>query len=758
MEKGLFHIDNKRIRNKKLWFFTWMMVMVVSLSGCSDSGKEEPDIEELVYGYEQLVYDNKLLSCMNEIKGEISEYAIVEDSVYIFTSQYQEPEKGESDIVMQYLYKCESDGTNFMQIPYEPVTGSGEWLHDMSVSPQREIYLLFANYVSEQTTYILRIVGEDGRLISETELGAEIEGGISYVQNMKIDKNGNIYLLFDQFIYIFDRNGKKIGQIEEEFMVTMVVSPKGTILVGLDVESGYKIKEIDLEELMFTQTYETNISYADMTSISDGEEYSFYYNDGDSLYGYDLESAQSTELISWIRSDINAGEIGAIEALREGRFMISYYEEELSDAMGLYLLTQKDPKEVKHKEIVTYWSLYPDMEIKEKAIRFNKSQDRYLVMVKDYGESENSLEAMHKDLMAGKVTDMVDLSGLCSEKYVAKGMFADLYELMKNDEVVKKEHFVSNFLKTMETDGKLYHISPTVGINVMAARKSDVEEGKPLTMEALTELEETNSQQARAFYMNSKQSVLTTLFETDYESFVDWSKGECRFESEEFIALLEYANTYLSEEDILWDENTESFSSKLKKGDVLFAPMYSMGAGDVQLYETMFDGDLTFIGFPSNKYAGGALSMEREFAIMNSSLNKEGAWEFLKSFLSSEYLSEYMDQEGIGFPILKDSMESKMKRVSATEPYTDENGNEVFPLDSLWGYDEVEVTLTPLNKGQMEILENVIEQIDHRYIYDYEMEEIILQEANAYFEGQIPAKTAAQLIQERISTYMEEYR
>jgi len=737
---------------KKVISLILVFVMMLLFAGCGNDKSDELDIKELVYRYE-------MLPCVNEIEGEISHFAAEGDAIYIYATKWPQATEVNEEPAGGYFYKCSADGDNLEKLAYEPEVGDVEWVNAMEVSATGELLLLYSRFdeVTMGNTYLLRTISADGEVVSEWDFGELLNIEDLFIQDMKKDRNGNIYLLSDQKIYIFDATGELMEQIEDDSLMTNIIRTKdGEILAGFDYEDGYTLKKIDADELAFCETYDTSIPYYSITGCIEGLEYDFYYTDSESLYGYDLEKAESVKKADWVSSNINSSSLGKICMLSENTMLATYGREASDDTYGLYFLKKVDPKDVKVRETITFCSLYPDEEVREQAIRFNKSQDEYQVVVRDYSSSEEPMVDMHKDLTAGEMADIVDLSGLCSDKYVSKEIFADLYEFMEADEEISKEDFMKNVLLAMETDGKLYRITPTFGINSLVTGASDVKMGEKFSVSDLCALEKNG---AKAFYMDAKTTILSRAIELNYEEYVDWNRGSCNFEGESFLSVLEYADTYPAEEEMVWDEDTESMTNVVRGKKVLCASVYNLGMADVQLYEEMFKSDISVVGFPSEVFVGSALSMDREFAISDASKHKEGAWEFLKTYLSREYVSSlFTADEYLGNPIRKDSMEDKIRRYTATEAYTDDFGNEILPVSYEWGYEDIMMQMSPLSEQQAQLYRDAVMQTDHRYVYDSDVITMVTEEAQPYFDGQISAEEAAANIQERVSTYMEDYK
>lgn len=422
---------------------------------------------------------------------------------------------------------------------------------------------------------------------------------------------------------------------------------------------------------------------------------------------------------------------------------------------ALYIFTKVNPEDVKEKTEITYGALYVDDTLREQVVKYNNSQEQYRVVVEDYSASNNPAADMHRDIMEGKIPDIIDMSGLPSEAYIAQGMLVDLYTFMENESDVKREDFIDNVVRIMETDEKLYRITPMFGLNAMIGKEYLLKGEESLTLEALRGLE-VRKKGAKAFYMNSASNVLAQIFAADYHSFVDWEKGVCSFDSEEFVRLLAYADTYPADEELDWTVQRESYADLLREDKILFAAVAGMTVEELQLYQTMFDDAVAFAGYPSAGENGAAITMNMELAISADSLNPEAAWEFLKTFLTREYISANPENYSYGFPLREDCLEDIIKRYSAKSKYTDDFGNAYLPYESKWSYENIQVEIKPLSEGEAELLREVILGAKHMYVYDEEIMHILAEETENYFHGDYSPEQAAGNIQTKVAAYMKE--
>ena len=666
----------------------------------------------------------------------------------------------------QYFYTCKADGSDLQEIKMDVAQDENNWLNYFAATDDGTLYMLYSGYddKTEQSTYLIKVLDAGGSQTGEINLSGILDEN-DYVQSIRLDKDANIYLLGDQSVYVLDKDGNKIAQIKADnsgnsYLMAMARTGDGQIIVAMNGQDGMQVQTVDLAKKAFGETYDVSISGYGSNSLIDGADYSFYFSDGSSVYGYDTQTKQSKEILNWISSNINASYVGDTRALKGGQFITNYsdYSSDEDADSGLYIFTKVDPSEVADKVTITYAGTYVDDSIKSQAVKFNKSQDKYQIMVKDYSSYDDPTTQMNNDLLAGDIPDIIDLSSISAEKYISKGMLLDLYTLMDKDPDIKKDDFIDNILKVMETDGKLYHITPTFGVNVLIGKTSDIGGRDKFTVQDLIDLEQSKGGDTKAFYMRSNSSVLNMICTANYEDYIDWNTGKCSFDSDEFIKLLEYANTYPKDEDINWDEDYESLPTQIRNGKVIFADIYSLGMEEIELYNEMFQDDISFIGYPSDKSAGASASMNMDLGIYAKSKNVDGAWEFLKTFLTKDYTCNNSSIYYSGFPLRKDALEYQIKRYSATEKYTDEYGNEIEPYQSSWGYDDLDVEIGPLSEEQVNKLREVIASVDHLYVYNDDIMTIIADETGAYFSGQKSAKDVADIVQNRVSNYVNENR
>lgn len=139
---------------------------------------------------------------------------------------------------------------------------------------------------------------------------------------------------------------------------------------------------------------------------------------------------------------------------------------------------------------------------------------------------------------------------------------------------------------------------------------------------------------------------------------------------------------------------------------------------------------------------------------------KEGAWEFLKYFLTQEYYERQMEAgaDHMYFPSRKDMYEVLCEELMQTEAITDEAGAEqtVGKYEYYGGFSKM--GREPLTEEEKEAVTQLIEGASYGNGVNYEIRKIIEEETAPYFLGQKSADEVAKIIQSRAQTFVNENR
>ena len=133
---------------------------------------------------------------------------------------------------------------------------------------------------------------------------------------------------------------------------------------------------------------------------------------------------------------------------------------------------------------------------------------------------------------------------------------------------------------------------------------------------------------------------------------------------------------------------------------------------------------------------------------------KEGAWEFVRYYLTDEY------QKGDNFwefPVNKEAFLEKAAKAMEKPYWTDENGNKVEYDETYWINGE-EIILEPFTQEEIDEICEFIFSVTKVGSFNNDIRTIITEETASFFEGQKSAQEVATIIQSRAQVFIDENR
>ena len=165
--------------------------------------------------------------------------------------------------------------------------------------------------------------------------------------------------------------------------------------------------------------------------------------------------------------------------------------------------------------------------------------------------------------------------------------------------------------------------------------------------------------------------------------------------------------------------------------------------------------EVTFIGFPTAEGNGSVIQLSSTgFAISAKSAFKDGAWEFVRYYLTDEYQTS---DELYDFPIVKSAFLEKAALATEKPYWIDENGNKV-EYDDTWYIGGEEIIMEPFTQEEVDEICEFIYSVNKVNKFDSDIQNIITEEAAYFFEGQKSAQEVATIIQSRAQIFIDENR
>ncbi len=661
--------------------------------------------------------------------------------------------------LIERLYSMNIDGSDLKEIPM-PGFEENQWMQSIMVGQDGTIMFLLNSYneKTEKSTYFLLKIDEQGNEILNEDITKLLSlSEDSYMSGMILDSKGRVVIAIDQSVYIIAEDLKSTEEVKaESYIEGMTMTKDGQIVCGIttfDGETGgAQVQVLDVDNKKWGETYKLDLQYfSSSESLMRGVEYDFYYKDDSGIYGYDIAEGKSKKLLDFVASNIISENSWGITPIAKDTFIGTVYDETSSKIVKY---NKVDASTLENKTVITFGAMWVDDSIKKQAIEFNKNSKEYRIEFKDYSTEEDPITKMNADIVAGNIPDIISLSSLPYEQYISKGMLEDLTPYFEKDEDLNTDDMIDSVYEAMQIDGKLYYISPSFGISTIVARTKDVGTGSGWTFDDMKAVLDEKGDTARPFYSQNKSEMLYSFLGNGLNDFVDWQTGECSFDSQDFKDILEICNKGTNEETD-YSEDSPSMPSLVQDGKILFVEGW-VSPEEVQLYKKMFGEDITYIGYPNKEKQGSYFQFDSQIAIYAKSEVKEGAWEFIRSFMTKEYQGNNMNIYNT--PTRQDCFDMMVKAKTATKEYTDELGQEVYPLQSSWGWDDLDVEITPLSDEEMDMYINLVNNTNKTGTSDDAMMEIIQEESKAYFAGEKSLDETVEIIQNRIKTYVNENR
>ena len=140
--------------------------------------------------------------------------------------------------------------------------------------------------------------------------------------------------------------------------------------------------------------------------------------------------------------------------------------------------------------------------------------------------------------------------------------------------------------------------------------------------------------------------------------------------------------------------------------------------------------------------------------ISAKSKHQDGAWQFLRQFLTEEYQTS---DEIYDMPVLKSAFVEKAKEGTEKSYWTDEEGNKEY-YDDTWYINGEEIVLEPYTQEEVDAMCEFIYTVNRTAYYNTDIVNIITEEAEAFFSGQKSVQDVVDIIQSRAQVFVNENR
>lgn len=407
------------------------------------------------------------------------------------------------------------------------------------------------------------------------------------------------------------------------------------------------------------------------------------------------------------------------------------------------------------KKTIVFSTFFPDDRFKEAKKKYEALHPNITINLQDVDVDDSHLEAaMEKyvtttntELLAGKGADLIQMDLLPIDNYASHHLLADLVPIMEADKSFKKTDYFSNVLDNVRIGEGLYSMPLGFFLKGFAGDDSAIAK-TGVTFDdkswSWNDFIQTSKQltskggYSTALMYGGPEYMLANMVNDNYSLFVDTAEKSASFDSSSFTGLMKQVKG-------MFDDGLVNSQGR---GDSYFHDIQINSPWDylVSLREIGENTSLYAKPHAQDTKVGGYFQTYRNVAINESSAVKKEAWEFMKFMMSDAVPTP---PTSAGFPINKQMFAKQieqLKKDGTVQAYKE------GPLHGL----TFEVDQAKLAK-----LEAYVNGAVHPVERDStkvggEVGKVIIETATAYFSGQKSAEDVAKLIQNKVTTYLNE--
>lgn len=410
--------------------------------------------------------------------------------------------------------------------------------------------------------------------------------------------------------------------------------------------------------------------------------------------------------------------------------------------------------------------LHPDVNVEVKEYTSNPlppvSGKGMMVRSEDPADVEKYVTAMNTQLMSGQGSDIILLNNLPYEAYADKNLLVDIGDMMESDENFDSSNYYQNILEALKYKGNLYCLPVSFSINMMVADKNLLENSQvtiddstwnwnefiQTAEEIINDNKNGENQELYALAGMDEKMLITYLVKENYSKMVDLEKKEANFTGQEFLDLLNLSKYLIDTKMVNTDTSQDKMMDLASRGKLAFNLTPLKGFWDLQVAKNTFGGEVQFLKTPGNE--GNLLfSVNSMYGITNSSANKELAWEFLKLLVSEEMMSQ---RTLLGMPLNR----SVIPEIAQDLVQASQKGGGHIVMKNSNASQAQSITPQPPTQEDIDFVDSLLGKANIYNGTDQKIISIVQEETTAFYTGQKTAEMTAQMIQDRVSTYLNE--
>ncbi len=407
------------------------------------------------------------------------------------------------------------------------------------------------------------------------------------------------------------------------------------------------------------------------------------------------------------------------------------------------------------ENVLVYASLSGDYVYGESVEQFNKTHTDVQIEVRDYSD-EGGLSRLTTEILAGKIPDIIDLQQMPYRQLAQGGYLEDLWPYIESDPELGRGAVMEVPLRAAEINGGLYMAFRSVLINTLIGAERLTGSRYSWSMEELLDAFATMPEDSTITdYYATKSMIFNMMCAMSLDSYVDWNTGKCSFDSESFRGVLEFVDSFPYEYDWSPEEGgLAELRERRRSGRQMLWMTGFYQLSQIPFLDDLYAGKTAFIGYPVGDGTTGSSfdAASRTLAISSVCRNKAAAWEYLRDMFLPRYTRKGMKsalESGsfYGFPVNRADHELMLEL--STDPDTEYKTT---------GSSGDEINLYPISQEDAARFVDFYNSVGKFDESDRKMMEVVYDACGPYFAGDKGLDETVELIQNRMTLYVNERR
>lgn len=739
----------QKLRAYKLLCLLLAVGMLLSLSACGKSAKEEPQLPEPAQSVPPIVEPSAAVTEVKTVPGYICTEIENPDWIVSF---------GGSEIVGDTIYLVVQTTDGVVEIAgFDTLTE--QWTRyglekGEAVNPQPSLFsatedsfwLLFRENVTDEESANNDFSRELGYFLLHIDCASGVQtwrpvsfcSANTYFMSFIALDSGRALLGDGGTTYLIDPEANVTGSPALNLQGDGLHARIGGRLYSQS-ESG--LAEIDTDTLQFGSPIEAIYDQAVYCS-SLGH---FLTTKDSILYSVDPATGEETEVFRWMDVALSYSRLYGWKGLENSNGDIFHITDRISKiSMGEVPLRKTLTLACLGDASGEDYALVNDSyfcadKLKDAIIRFNNSDPEFRVEIKPFiyhNDTERGKILM--DIATGAEADIIDTS-LLPEGAVDRHLLVDILPYIDADETISREDFIPTLLRSMMKGGGIYEYVDRYTMLTMYTHPELAEDA--WTVENIKSL---IAQHPELNVPTGQDKLITVFSWAASAEFMDKNTGTAYFDSPEFARWLELLKT-LAETEAAPMQRTFLFEISYDYArEAGFRTRSAMHGDYISVGFPSADGTGSYfmpLGSPGNMGSLGALpeamytlGSSTSLGIAASSANRDAAWRFVRTFI----VGEEEPQLRKGIPAVKESFEA------------------AIAAELAWNTEQKDLPYEAFNQQDADALRELVYGTEKIVCTDEAVMDVMSEAINAYLGGKFTAAEAARQIQSRMGIYTAE--